>query len=192
MSLMQYLRDSYPYDPQRKIFTIDAAVDTYDELYNYLDPSPSPSRDLAPDVVEYLNQCSEEIPLNYGIRIVIHIQEEPRKEDRERECLASIKTYYQHETILSRLDDRQTRIRSLRYVAFSLLCLTIYLLAKPWAGLSLVTTLLHEAFLVGGWVFMWEAVSINFIETDPPRLARQRFKRLVEAPIEFTYAHKTD
>ncbi len=192
MSLMQYLRDIYPYDPQRKVFTVDAAMDNYDELYNYLDPSPSPNRDLAPDVVEYLDQCSEEIPLQYGIRIVMHIQEEPRDEARERECAASIRTYYQHSTVLSRLDGRHTRVRSLRYVAFSLACLTVYLLAQPWADISLVATLLHEAFLVGGWVFMWEAVSINFIETDPPRLARRRFKRLVEAPIEFTYTHKTD
>lgn len=192
MSLMQYLRDIYPYDPQRKIFTIHAAVDNYDELYNYLDPSPSPSRDLAPDVVEYLNQCSEEIPLRYGIRIVMHIQEEPRDEARERECLTNIRAYYQHETILSRLDDRHTRLRSLRYVAFSLACLTVYLLTQPWADISILTELLHEAFLVGGWVFMWEAVSINFIETDPPRLARQRFMRLVEAPLEFTYAAETD
>ena len=192
MSLMQYLHNIYPYDPDHKIFTVHAALDTYEELYNYLDPSPAPSRDLAPDVVEYLDQCSEEIPLKFGIHIIMHICEQPRDENLEAECLASIKTYYQHEILLSNLEKRRNTFRSLRFLGISLLSLTIYLLTQQWADISLLTTLVHEAILIGSWVFMWEVASATLIDNDLPKLTRQRATRLVEAPIEFIYGQKTD
>jgi hypothetical protein len=59
---LDMLREIYPYDPQTKGFTILARVGHYDDFFNPLDPSLAPARDLAPDLVEYLNQCSDEIP----------------------------------------------------------------------------------------------------------------------------------
>jgi hypothetical protein len=186
MDMMQYLKEIYPLDKQQRQFTIPAAVARYEDLYNALDPTPSPNRDLAPDVVGYLNQCSQEIPARYAIKIGIRVNGEARDERREREATDSIRAYYRHEGMLERAELRRDRLSSLRYVVIAVALLAGYALTQRWEGSGLIGSLLREALLIGGWVFLWESVTVNFIHSDAHRQALRRFERLVRAPVTFS------
>ena len=68
----------------------------------------------------------------------------------------------------------------------SIACLALTILGEGWSSAGFVGNLLHEALLIGGWVFMWEAVTLNFIEMDGYIQEISRFRRLITAKVTFT------
>jgi len=181
------LREIYPYDPQTKGFTILARVGHYDDFFNPLDPSPAPARDLAPDLVEYLNQCSDEIPYKYPVSLALQVQNDARNAQREQECLNSLQTFYRHEIFVSQAEIRRKRGGSLKYLLISFSCLAISTFSAQLQLEGFFWSLLREAVLIGGWLFMWEAVTLNFIEMDVHYQEIKKYKRLIGAKLSFTY-----
>lgn len=60
----------------------------------------------------------------------------------------------------------------------------------PIGPTTFFLNLIHEAVLIGGWLFMWEAITVSLIEVDKYVQARKKFERLVHTKIEFTYTAK--
>jgi hypothetical protein len=187
MNDLDSLREIYPFDQQTRTFIILARVNLYDDFFNPLDPSPAPARDLSPELVEYLNQCSDEILNKYRIEIVLRVQNEAQDTQREQECLKSLRTFYQHETFVAKNQIRRKRGMALRYILVSLICLAAYIFSEQWNSLMFLWSLLREAVLIGGWLFMWEAVTLNFIEMDIHYEEIKKYKRLIKAKAGFTY-----
>ncbi len=187
MNDLDWLREIYPYDSKKRTFTIQARVSLYDDFFNPLDPSPAPARDLAPELVSYLNQCSDEILNKYQIEIALQVQNETRDIQREQECLKSLRTFYQHETFVSQNQIRRKRGLALRYILVSLTCLAAYIISEQWVTAAFIWSLLREAVLIGGWVFMWEAVTLNFLEMDTHYEEIKKYRRLIEAKAGFIY-----
>ena len=50
---------------------------------------------------------------------------------------------------------------------------------------NLFFTTLNEGIFIGGWVFMWEAISSNSIEKKEIRNRYGQYKRFFDSPIEF-------
>jgi hypothetical protein len=187
MNVEKNLSEIYPFDAESRTFTVPAAVDRYDGLFNALDPSPAPARDLVTELVAYLEQCSDEIPLKYPLKISIRIRAEARSAAREQECTASLRTNYRHEMLVTLAEISRRRWNSLRYVLASLLCLAFYIWAESWPMGGFLWDVFHEAVLIGGWVFMWEAVSVNFIQVDEKIQQKKKYERLTRAEIVFLY-----
>jgi hypothetical protein len=187
MTNLDALREIYPYDPQTRTFTIPTRLAGYDDFFNPLDPSPAPARDLTPDLVDYLNQCSTEIPARYALMIQLQIQNEAQSSQREQDCLSSLRTYYQHNVFVVQAQIRRMRGRALKYLLVSFACLAVTIFGESWSAAGFVGNLLHEALLIGGWVFMWEAVTLNFIEMDAHTQEISRFRRLIATTVTFSY-----
>ncbi len=181
------LREIYPYDSPTHTFTIPVRVANYDGYFNPLDPSPAPARDLAPDLVDYLNQCSTEIPHQYALEIQLGFPGILRETQREQDCLRSLRTFYQHNIFVVQAQIWHIRRQALKYLLVSFACLAVTILGEGWSSAGFAWNLLHEALLIGGWVFMWEAVTLNFIEMDEHTQEILKFKRLIAAKIFFTY-----
>jgi hypothetical protein len=181
------LREIYPYDPQTRTFTILARVSHYDDFFNPLDPSPAPARDLAPDLVEYLNQCSDEIPSKYPVVLSLQVQLSACDTRREQECMASLQTFYRHEIFVSQAEIRRKRGGSLKYLLIAFLCLAISSMSSQLSLEGFFWGLLREAALIGGWLFTWEAVTLNFIEMDKHYQEIKKYKRLIGAKMSFSY-----
>jgi len=187
MNDLDSLREIYSFNPQTHTFTIPARVDHFDDFFNPLDPSPAPARDLSPGLVDYLNQCSDEILNKYRIEIVLQVKKETPDHEREQECLQSLRTYYQHEKFVTQNQIRRKRSLALKYVLVSLTCLAAFIFSENWYGTGFFWNLLREAVLIGGWVFMWEAVTLNFIEMDEYYEQIKKCRRLIEANTGFVY-----
>ncbi|MEI6291533.1 MAG: hypothetical protein WCP19_13975 [Chloroflexota bacterium] len=186
MSSLDSLREIYPFDAKTGTFTIPTRLKVYADFFNPLDPSPAPSRDLSIDLVSYFNQCSEEIFDKYPLTLSIEIQSESRDNAREAECLQSLRTFYQHEIFVMQAEIRRQRMRALKYLLVSIACLSVYVISEGRALDYFPLTLLREAVLIGGWVFMWEAVTLNFIEMDSFIQKIRKHKRMISANVVFS------
>lgn len=186
MTNLEALLEIYPYDPQTRTFTIPTRVANYNDFFNPLDPSPAPARDLTPELVEYLNQCSTEIPAQYALIIQVQVQNEPQSGQAEQDCLNSLRTFYKHNVFVVQAQIQRMRGRALKYLLVSFACLAVTILGEGWSSAGFIGNLLHEALLIGGWVFMWEAVTLNFIEMDSHTQEITRFRRLIAAKVTFT------
>ena len=181
------LGEIYPFDPHTRTFTIPARLGQYADFFNPMDPSPAPARDLSLDLVEYLNQCSDEIPGKYPLTVSIEIQNEPQAARQEQECLESLRSFYQHAIFVTQANIRRKRRQALKYLLVSFTCLAIYIISEQWNLSTFFWNLLREAVLIGGWVFMWEAVTLNFIEMDSHIQEIKKYRRLINAQIRFSH-----
>jgi hypothetical protein len=187
MDNLTALREVYEFDPQTRTFTIPIRVNHYDNFFNPLDPSPAPARDLSPELVDYLNQCSDELPYKYPVVISLHVHKAAREAQSEQECLASLRTFYQHEIIVSQAQIRRKRGEALKYLSISFICLAFSVLSEGWSLEAFIWRVLREAVLIGGWLFMWEAVTLNFIQMDVHHQEIKKYRRLIGAKASFTY-----
>lgn len=187
MNNLNALSEIYPYNADTRTFTIPTRVATYNDFFNPIDPSPAPARDLAPELVEYLEQCSAEIPAGYALHIQLQVQNDARTIEQEQNCLASLRSFYQHNSFVVQAQVRRMRGQALKYLLVSFVCLTSAILGERWSSSSFMSNLIHEALLIGGWVFMWEAVTLNFIEMDNYSQEIKKFRRLISATVTFSY-----
>ena len=190
MNDQEYLQEIYAFDPGARTFTIPVSIERYDDFSTRLDPSPAPKRDLATEVVEYLNQCSNEIPCRYPISIQLQIRADERDAQREQDCLESLRLFFRHEMFVEKSEIRRRRGDALKYLLVSFLCLSFYVVTERLGLNNFFLNLLTEAVLIGGWLFMWEAVTVNFIEMDKYNQNIKKFKRLIQAKMNFSYALK--
>ena len=187
MNNLDSLSGVYPFDPQTQTYTIPVRLGWYNDFFNPMDPTPAPARDLSFELVEYLNQCSDEIPSKYPLAISLEIQKEAFDLRREKECLESLRNYYQHNIFISHVHIRRKRIQVLKYLLVSFICLAAYTYSEQWSQVYFFLNLLREAVLIGGWIFMWQAVTLNFFELDTQHQEINRYRRLIAAKVNFHY-----
>jgi hypothetical protein len=188
MNDLKFLQEIYPYDPEKHKFTIPISIARYGEFFSRLDPTPAPKRDLSPELVKYLDQCSGEIPSQFDISIDLNISQEARIPDLERDCLGSLQRFFQHQIYMEKSEIRRQRLDALKYLVVSLLCLSADIASAGLVSNTLPGNLIHEALQIGGWVFMWEAITINFLQTDQHNQAIRKLKRFIQAKIHFSYS----
>lgn len=183
----EILSEIYKLDTGTREFIIPVRFHSPQDLYNPIDPSPAPARDLSDELADYLDQCSDEIPVENKIRIEIEFANDPRDPGFETECEASIRAYYKHEMFVKIRELSAQKKAAVRHFLISLTCLSTYVISENFKFPFLLYTILQEAILIGGWVFMWEAVTHNFIHNQPTKEIIAKKRRLVGCSILFKY-----
>ena len=62
---------------------IEVSLTDYSDIFNGWDPSPVRRRDLDPDLVEFMEHCAADIPLNYPLELQFYVPTEVRDEEKE-------------------------------------------------------------------------------------------------------------
>ena len=168
---------------------IDIALVDYLEFFHEWDNSVFRKRDIHPELAEFLDLCSEDIPLRKKIEIVFTMNTDEISIEKEEQIRISYKNYYNS---LQRLESRKTK-RFFQISAIllftSLVLLTAYALLREVTKESIISDVLLESLLIGGWVFTWEAVHLLFLDIIEPFRRRREIKRFLEA--ELTFKHWT-
>ncbi|MBP7227889.1 MAG: hypothetical protein KA988_02150 [Longilinea sp.] len=186
-SSLAHLQEVYLYDEERKRFTVRVLVRRYEDLFNRLDPTPLYQRDLAPDLLDFLRVCSDEIPERYGVDLLIQVSEQDRDAPMEAHTLEGLRHYFAYEQRVLQLQERRARGRALRYVLVSFLSISAAMLLRIPPG-NVLFNFLREGLTIGGWVFLWEAISVSFIQSAE-RIGAQRFcHRMQAAQVTFRYS----
>lgn len=167
---------------------IDIALDDYHEFFHEWDNSVFKKRDIHPELAEFLDLCSEDIPLRKDFEIVITMKAPAPAPEKEEQLRLSYLNYYKS---LNRLETRKTKrlIRvSTAMLILSLSLLFVYGFFIDYRSSSILSKVLFESILIGGWVFAWEAVHTLFLDIFAPFHRFREIKRFLRTEIGFKYA----
>jgi hypothetical protein len=177
----------YERDSATGAFIINVALDIYPDVFNELDSAPWRRRDLDHDLRIYLEESSSDIPLKVDIILRFDVSQETQDAQKEERIKLGLRTYFAFVRNSLQREIRGSYERSGLYVLASFLLLfTSYSLQAQVTG-NIVFTTLVDGVSIGGWVFLWEAISTFAFRSRGAREKYLQYKRLSTAPIEFIY-----
>lgn len=174
----------YTIDQDTGLYMIEIALDQYGDIFNEWDPAPFKRRALDPDLELYLEGSSEEIPLRHPVELYFLLPKGSRDERLEEETRHGLKNSFIFKRYLLRKELEKTNTQMLRCVVLGFAFLAFGTLSSERLGEGLLS-LLSEALLIGGWVFLWEAVSLFFFTNRELYHRYQLYRRLQNAPVIF-------
>jgi hypothetical protein len=188
MEMFDYLKNVYSIDPESGAVLLVSSVNHYSDLFNRLDPSPIRKRDLSPDLKDFLQEASIEIPLNYDLKIVFKICRDERDPQREQEIINAFRLFFAYTLNLKKYELNRKNRRSFFYVFVSLGFIGLSIIIRTFLnGGQFVGQLLSESFAIGGWVFLWESFSQLFINRDQVIDEIKRYERFIKYRVNFQY-----
>ena len=112
------LKKTYRYDEQSRSFHIDIRIDDYRDLYNEGDYAPVKRRDLDQGLLQFLNDCSEEVPLKYGFIINFYLPAKMKNSAREARSIEGLRNFFDYS--IRRLGtDKRTMLKTSSFYGFS-------------------------------------------------------------------------
>lgn len=168
-------------------YLIEVNLENYLDFYHEWDSARFKKRDMHPELAEFLQECSEEIPGKEKLEISFSVEARQKNMEQER-CLEE--SYRQYFGTAYRGQSKSI-LRLIRNVIISVAIAVVFLvLAELFTGRlaeSIPTTVLIEGFYVGGWVFLWEAVYALAFELPEKVRAGRTDKRLLNTTLSFRY-----
>ena len=150
------------------------------QLFNSMDPSPFPDRDLDSNAEEFIVSSARELPHQAELELIIHLEIAPsalRATDTE----AAVQHYFSSRAEMKvrefRLLMRRGRTSLLVGLSFLVACLgTSELLSTLGQGTA--SAIIRESLTIGGWVAMWRPLEIYLYDWWPLRDERRVLDRL--------------
>ena len=180
----------YEKDKATGAFIISIALDRYVDVFNELDSAPWRRRDLDHDLRVFLEDCSSDIPLKYDVILQFNVEQEKQDPIKEERLKVGLKTYFTFVRAGLQKKIRRSYERSVIYaVGAFFLIFASYSLAAVSTNTLLVT--LFDVVAIGGWVFLWEAISTFAFQGRDARDRYRMYQRFSTAEVRFTYAQAT-
>lgn len=182
----KYYNDLYDYDAVDKAYQIKVSLDDYEDIYDDWDPSPFKKRDIEAEFSDFVIDSSSDIPLKFGLVIVLYLPEIEKAVFKEKALLEAYTNHFLF--MIGRVNKRQGNIRnkiiSNLFLSISFLFFgTFY----TYPGHNVLLAILQEGIFIGGWVFLWEVFTLVFITLRDLKKRRKELTRLLNAEIRFVY-----
>ena len=178
--------------PKRSPHRIEVFVHKVEQLFNSMDPSPFPDKDLDDDAEEFIVSWAQEFPRNEAISLIVHVNDPPSGGNAQRDVETAVHHYFAYRGKLSHLELRQLlrrgRLSLIIGLAFLSACLTTSQLLLRHSENTLATVL-RESLTIGGWVAMWRPMEIYLYEWWPVRRLGRLFDRLSRMHVEVRKHH---
>jgi hypothetical protein len=180
----------YEKDKASGAFIISIALDRYVDVFNELDSAPWRRRDLDHDLRIFLEDCSTDIPLKYDVILQFNVEQEKQDPAKEERLKVGLKTYFTFARSGLQKKIRRSYQRSVVYAlgAFFLIFASYSLAAT--SSIPLLAAL-FDVVAIGGWVFLWEAISTLAFVGREARDRYRMYQRFSISEVRFTYAHIT-
>ena len=177
----------YPKDPNTGHRVIEVVLEDYMDFFHEWDNATFRKRDMHPELAEFLDRCSEDIPIKDKLEINFCVKHENQDIDKEKVIIGSYKNYY---SFYNRMKERKIKgniIKALILVLISLVIILSYEVLVDKLTETVWNSLFLEGLIIGGWVFMWEALHVISFQVYEHVKRNNEIKRLLKAPILFAY-----
>ena len=148
-------------------------------------------RDIDPDLRLFFEGCSADIPLKYGIDISFHIAHETQNKQIEEKIIQKLKSYYSMQIRLKERYLKESYRRTVTYILASLVLIITSIILEGNKLDSILFKTLSTGLDIGGWVFLWEAISFFFFKRHKVYHKGRENRRFINANIYFKYELKT-
>lgn len=164
---------------------IDVALNDYLEFFHEWDNAAFKKRDMHPELVDFLNLCSEEIPMSKGLEIKFYIESETMNKEKEELIRTGYHNHFNSLICSERKKEKRIVTSSGILLLTSLVLLFFYTAQSGKVSGNIFSTVLLESLLIGGWVLTWEAFHGITIDIIEPRNRRKELERFLSADISF-------
>ena len=182
---LKTLNQMYDRDSDSNAYIINVVVKKYEDIFNNLDPSPYKRRDLNSNLISFLEDCSLDIPLQFKTLLQFQVPKAIRNEDLEYRITLGLGNYFSY--IMNSFSRRLKMIddRSMAFVGISFALLLIATFMTRLDIDNLFSQTINEGIFIGGWVFLWEAISSYSIKKKEVKNEYRHYKRFCRSPINF-------
>lgn len=179
------LLSQYNQNAVTKAYMIEVSLEDYSELFNGWDASPLKRKGLEPELMDYLEQASSDIPTKETVELCFYLPKEIRNNDKEQRSITSIINNFKVEMHVIEKFLKRNQRRLFIYILLSILFLVGAYLLRNVTGLSLLINIMIEGLFIGGWFLLWEAFSLFFFDTHEIKIRKQLFERFLVSEILF-------
>ena len=180
-----YIKKIYRYNEENQTFVAEISLEYYLELFNPWDAASIKKKDLDPELVSYLEDVSDDIPLKEKLAIVFVMPKQVQNEEMENISRGVFVEYFNFLIHYNRKTQRKSLKQAIYYIitSFTFVALAYFLRIDD----TMFIEILSEGLFIGGWVFMWEAISIIFFKSSFIRRQSKRYQRLSNSNITYEY-----
>lgn len=178
-------------------YIVNLKVQKYNDIFDNLDNSPLKVRNINKDIQLYLKDSLASIPSKNSIGISFHITGEKRDKIKEESVIIALQSCCLKRLKSKRSDLKSSNIDTVIYVLTSILLLSVGFDLETVFNKSVLFNTLLEGVNIGGWIFLWEAISMLFFKSKDINSEIQEVHRILRSNMSFTYGsiierHKQD
>ncbi|MGQ9369032.1 hypothetical protein [Azospirillum sp. ST 5-10] len=181
------VRPDLPYRRHGGAALIEVRLSSLPQLFNSLDPTPFPDKDLDDEVERYIVGAIQDFPIAQPLRLVIHLPDAQARAARPAEVGDAIGRYFGYRAAMARRDLRLLLRNGRLSLAIGLLFLgACVVLRAVLLEMSQGTAaqVLAEGLLISGWVAMWRPIEIFLYDWWPIRRLGRVYAKAAAMPVE--------
>jgi len=171
---------------ESKYQLIEVKVQTLQQIFNSMDPSPFHERDLDRDAEEFIVSWAKEHSSRKPYKLIVHLGQATERPDAERILSESIRNYFSYRAEMNRRELKQL----LHYGWISLVIATLFLglcvtvAASFDPELGVFVRILREGLIILGWVAMWRPLDVYLYRWWPVHRLGRIYQGLSRMPVE--------
>lgn len=165
------------------------------QLFNTIDPSPFPDRDLDRGAEDFIVSWAQEFPINEPVELIVYLKSLPQGNRAGGLVEKAIHNYFSYRARLNHLEFKrlmkQGRKSLMVGLSFLGLCLFITEILLP-KGSGILPDFIQQGLTIAGWVAMWRPMEIYLYDWWPLRLRGKIFTKLSKMPVHVRKGHEAD
>lgn len=166
---------------------IDIALDNYEDIYNKWDSSEFIYRDLNSGLKAFLEEYTHTKNFEESIFIRFNIKKKKRDSNMEKILEQSLYHHFSYSHLLYNKKLYENRKKTIYYSITSILFIIISIYFQNLHQTSFFKELILYSFTISSWVFLWEAISLIFIQRNELLKGKRNYKKLLKASIVYKY-----
>ena len=174
-------------NPQR----IELHIRSIEQLFNPLDHSPLPERDLDAEAEQYIVGTARELDARQPLAIIIHLPERAAKHRAAKDIPLGLHHYFRYRSDQAALDLRELFRIGRRSLAIGLGVLVVAVIVnqavRHYLSDSPIGGLIAEGFFILGWVANWRPLEIFLYDWWPIKRKRDLLAKLATTPVELLF-----
>lgn len=182
-----YLKQMYKTNQETNAFIVEILLDDYNEIFNGWDPSPIKRRDLDPDMVNFMETCSSDIPFKHSLELQFYMPGNQYNKEKEQLSITGIKNNFNFTLHSIKKELEQIGEKIALYIIMSIAFFSVGYLSRHKTSPNFFTAILIEGLSIGGWVFLWEAFSLFFFSRQEVSGRLKMYRRFQDTLISFQY-----
>lgn len=174
------LKKYYPVDEEDKTVTVCFHYDTAEELYEtQVNPDCAPQ--LQPELLDQVHETIHRIPWPYRLKIQLKLDD--FQGHRPEAIVESFSDSLEFMRFSKRAGNSRMLFLSAMLVIVGYFILGMMVVGQElgWFGSDFIASITEEVVDIAGWVFLWEAVTILFLESSERSVSDPGIRKRIAA-----------